>query len=116
VLDDFERFWPANLVFWLVVGLSLRLAERQPARGAQQAIGRIALANESGRPRPQRLVPLLRPSAPRQQLDTRMRDSQPNQLAARFQTGQIPFQQDRVRSATRNLVDQTLGRGADTHD
>ena len=31
VLDDFERFWPASVAFWLIVGLCLRLRRAHTA-------------------------------------------------------------------------------------
>jgi O-antigen ligase len=60
VLDDFERFWPASVVFWLVVGLSLRL---QFSHHHEQNRGRVALAHERVDASPKRLAPLLRATA-----------------------------------------------------
>ena len=31
LLDDFERFWPASVAFWLLAGLNLRLPDHPPA-------------------------------------------------------------------------------------
>jgi O-antigen ligase len=60
VLDDFERFWPASVAFWLIVGLSLRL---QFSEHREQTRGRITLAHEPVDAGSQRLAPLLRATA-----------------------------------------------------
>jgi O-antigen ligase len=60
VLDDFERFWPASVAFWLIVGLSLRL---QFSEHGEQTRGRITLTHEPVDAGSQRLAPLLRATA-----------------------------------------------------
>ncbi|HEV7666230.1 MAG TPA: O-antigen ligase family protein [Chloroflexota bacterium] len=41
LVDDFERFWPASVAFWLICGLSWRVFETQTALGGQQTLGRV---------------------------------------------------------------------------
>jgi putative inorganic carbon (HCO3(-)) transporter len=116
LLDDFERFWPANVAFWLIVGLSLRLPTRQPAQRLEQVFGRVALAHEAAHPSPQGLVPLLGPAAQGNQLTRGVRGSQAIQLAARAQTGQVPVEQDDGRPGALHQIDQTLGSSAISDD
>jgi hypothetical protein len=52
LLDDFERFWPASVAFWLLAGLNLRPAcssdpVGQRPYGVDQALGSVAFAHEA---------------------------------------------------------------------
>jgi hypothetical protein len=76
LLDDFERFWPASVAFWLIVGLSLRVADTQHAERGEQTLGRVTLAHEQDDARSERLVPLFGTAAQDQKLTPRLRGTQ----------------------------------------
>jgi O-antigen ligase len=112
VLDDFERFWPASVAFWLIVGLSLRL---QFSQDREQTRGRVALAHEQVDAGPKRLAPLLRATAQGHQTAAGVSGAQA--VEAPFpQTGQIPVQQNHVGLGAPDLVDQTIGALTISHE
>jgi O-antigen ligase len=94
LVDDFERFWPASVAFWLICGLSWREFGRQSAQRSQQTLGRITFADEPVNPRSQRVLPLLGPTTQREQVTGRPPGKQQVDDAARAQTGQVPVEQD----------------------
>jgi O-antigen ligase len=117
LLDDFERFWPASVAFWLLAGLvAVGFPDAQRVQRRQQAFGRIALAYKHTHTRPQRITSLLGPPAQRKQLTCRLGDSQALQHATRLQAGQIPVQQHDGGLTQADLVDEPVGSGAVAHD
>jgi O-antigen ligase len=112
VVDDFERFWPASIAFWLIVGLSLRL---QFSQHRKQTRGRVALADERVDASAKRLAPLLRATAQGHQSATRVSGAQTVE-ATRSQAGQVPVQQNHVGLGAPDLLDQTVGTLTISHE
>jgi hypothetical protein len=48
VLDDFERFWPTSVAFWLIAGLSLTLSNQRSAISNQQHLPRDSVGASAG--------------------------------------------------------------------
>jgi putative inorganic carbon (HCO3(-)) transporter len=76
LLDDFERFWPATVGFWLVCGLSLGMVRREGVQRAQQTIRRIPFTHEPASAGPQRLGPVFGSATESQQLTAGQRKAQ----------------------------------------
>jgi hypothetical protein len=118
LLDDFERFWPASVAFWLLAGLNLRRActsdgvadpVAQPPYGVDQTLGCVAFAHEGGDTGPQRLVSLLGPPAESQQAATGAGMLQFFD-ATRTQPWQPPIEQNHAGLSAQHLCDEPVGR------
>jgi O-antigen ligase len=86
-LDDFERFWPTSVAFWLVAGLCVGPLRRQPMESAEQHLGCVAFANKRADTRAQDFVPLLAASAQDYHLTGRADVAQAGKHAAGMEAG-----------------------------
>ena len=116
LLDDFERFWPSSVVFWLVLGLGLaiRAIDGQLVQQSDQALGRVALGGKL-HPRRQRLAAVLGSTAERDDGARRCSDAQPVELARR-QARQVPVEQHHLGPGAHDGIDQAAAAGALRHD
>ena len=91
LVDDFDRFWPTSVGFWLCVGLALGLGGDEAAQQGQEPLGRVALADEAADPGAQHLVPLFRSTAQRQDAALGVLRDQLGEHG-RPQAGEVPVQ------------------------